>query len=334
MRKWKMVLLTAMSVLLISGSCTVNAGEKEDALGAYADFVRSESYFSSFSLFDINGDGIQELNVGGDAGYGFYTYYNGKVQDVGFGGKAELEICWPETGLVRYFRAYKQGYTWSQYYVLKDGTLQLLCSDTDHVEFMDGWGNPISEQEYNAILEKYQVGSSFKPFEEWHDITKENIDIYLLGSFSGFENVEGLYQGTQQEVGNEAGQDYSAFLLPQSSTRYLTEADIEGFTLQELSYARNELAARYGRKFKSGELTAYFNTRSWYTPTMEAAYYDSLLPGLLNEYENWNSEFLTSHEKNAAHPNGYTLDQPGYDITKVRTFRSASSPLPAQGAVG
>ncbi|MBQ9064382.1 MAG: YARHG domain-containing protein [Blautia sp.] len=323
MKKWKRLALAVSGLFIITGALNVHAGEYEDALRAYADFVRSDAFFSAFSLFDINGDGVPELKVSGSIGYGFYTFFGGQVQDAGFAGKALLEACWPETGLVRYFRGYKQGYAWTQYYVLEGGRLQKLCFDTDGVEFEDGWGNSISEQEYYDILEQYQVGSWYEPFTEWHDITPENINTYLNPGNNGSGEDYTAY-GSETSVSGNGGYETNSFngeyLLPQSSTRYLTEDDIAGFSLQELCYARNEIAARYGRKFVSPELTQYFSTRSWYVPTMEADYYNSLLPGLLNEYENWNSEWLLSQEKNSAHPNGYALDQSGYDITNVRTF--------------
>ena len=58
--------------------------------------------------------------------------------------------------------------------------------------------------------------------------------------------------------------DLPGRILPESSTRYLSDADLVVLSIQELSYARNEIFAKYGRRFKSRELTEYFQTRPWY----------------------------------------------------------------------
>lgn len=107
-------------------------------------------------------------------------------------------------------------------------------------------------------------------------------------------------------------------ILPDSSSRRLTPEDIEGLTLQELSYARNEIAARHGRKFNSDELTEYFSSKPWYVPSLEPDDYNARVKSILNDYEIENADWLLSQEKNDAHPEGYILDQEGYDIAKAR----------------
>ncbi|MGN1023298.1 MAG: YARHG domain-containing protein, partial [Lachnospiraceae bacterium] len=49
-------------------------------------------------------------------------------------------------------------------------------------------------------------------------------------------------------------QDY---IIPDSDSRLLTEDDVKDLTLQEINYAKNEIYARHGRKFKSKELQNY-----------------------------------------------------------------------------
>ncbi len=57
----------------------------------------------------------------------------------------------------------------------------------------------------------------------------------------------------------------NAYILPDSSTRYYTRAELENLSLWELYLARNEIYARYGRGFNNLDLVEYFATRSWYT---------------------------------------------------------------------
>ena len=105
----------------------------------------------------------------------------------------------------------------------------------------------------------------------------------------------------------------NSYLLPQSSSVYLTDSDIAGFSLQKLNYAKNEIYARHGRCFQSRELTEYFETKSWYRGTISPENFDE---DSLNSYEKQNSKFLLAAEL-AVNPDGYLLDQPGYDVMAV-----------------
>ena len=99
--------------------------------------------------------------------------------------------------------------------------------------------------------------------------------------------------------------DTGEYILPESSSRYLTDADISGLTLQQINYAKNEIYARHGRKFQSAELQNYFNSKSWYSGTIEAADFDE---SVLNDFEKKNAELLSSKEF-SMESGGYKLDQ-------------------------
>ena len=59
--------------------------------------------------------------------------------------------------------------------------------------------------------------------------------------------------------------DNRDYILPHSSTRSLTDNDLQWLTKEELWLARNEIFARYGRQFNDKTLQSYFNSKSWYT---------------------------------------------------------------------
>ncbi len=104
----------------------------------------------------------------------------------------------------------------------------------------------------------------------------------------------------------------SGYILPESDTRNITDEDIAGFSRQKLNYAKNEIYARHGRKFKSRELMDYFSSQSWYSGTIEPEdFQDSKLSSL----ELTNALYL--RDKEFSDGVGYTLDQDGYDISKV-----------------
>lgn len=98
------------------------------------------------------------------------------------------------------------------------------------------------------------------------------------------------------------------YILPESEYYYLSATDLEGMTAQELNYARNEIYARYGRKFNSSELTEYFSMQDWYVPLYSP---DEFNEDLLNQYEKENVRVLLQ-EENKLVSGGYKLDQPGY----------------------
>jgi hypothetical protein len=83
------------------------------------------------------------------------------------------------------------------------------------------------------------------------------------------------------------------YLLPESDSRFLTEADLKNLTHEELSLARNEIFARHGRIFQNQQIAAYFSTKTWYSGTVSAADFPW---GDLNTYEHANITFIADYE--------------------------------------
>ena len=83
-------------------------------------------------------------------------------------------------------------------------------------------------------------------------------------------------------------EDEPDFLLPDSASRYLTEADLEDLTWRKLCLARNEIFARHGRLFVTPEIAEYFNSKPWYEGR-----YDEVT---LNSIETANVNFILSYE--------------------------------------
>ena len=96
---------------------------------------------------------------------------------------------------------------------------------------------------------------------------------------------------------NAVAKKDSEYIIPDSNSRYLTESDISGLSLQQLNYAKNEIYARRGRKFDSVELQEYFGSKSWYRGTIEPS---------LNDYEIKNADLLSARE--------FAIDSGGYKL--------------------
>ena len=86
----------------------------------------------------------------------------------------------------------------------------------------------------------------------------------------------------------QAGGDWS-YMIPDSSTRYLSRAELERFSKYDLRIARNEIYARHGRKFADSALSNYFNSKAWYTPSVDA---DKFNDDVLNKVERTNIELI------------------------------------------
>lgn len=119
----------------------------------------------------------------------------------------------------------------------------------------------------------------------------------------------------------------SGYVIPDSSSRYLTYSDINGLDSSALELARNEIYARHGRRFSTSRLQQYFNTKTWYVGAIDPDDFDE---GCLNKYELANIKYLLNQESYISN-NGSYEDDSAAGNTKDRpvfTSISATSTLP------
>lgn len=83
------------------------------------------------------------------------------------------------------------------------------------------------------------------------------------------------------------------YILPQSDTKRLTEADLKDLTWKELGLARNEIYARYGYDFSNKELADYFNSKSWYKGTTTDV---EAVRAKFNNVERDNADLIRTYE--------------------------------------
>ncbi len=84
-----------------------------------------------------------------------------------------------------------------------------------------------------------------------------------------------------------------SYILPDSSSRYLTEKDLEGISKQDLPYARNEIYARHQHAFDNPQYASYFYKKTWYAYPED---HDILPQGHLNDYEIKNIKLIKKAE--------------------------------------
>lgn len=123
--------------------------------------------------------------------------------------------------------------------------------------------------------------------------------------------------------------DSGGYLLPDSSTAYITTDQVSDWPSQALCYARQEIYARRGMIFQSQELQGYFSTQSWYQGLWSA---DQIDDSMLNTYELSNAQTLLDLERDRGM---YVLDMPGYSYDALSPYTGkegeAEDPGPAGG---
>lgn len=80
------------------------------------------------------------------------------------------------------------------------------------------------------------------------------------------------------------------YIIPESSTEYLGEADLAGMNAEQIQMAINEIYARHHRKFLLKEVQEYFDSKDWYVGSVEADEFDV---SVMNQYEGANIDLMT-----------------------------------------
>ena len=105
-------------------------------------------------------------------------------------------------------------------------------------------------------------------------------------------SIDGKVETAEEKPEEKSGE----YVLANSNTTYLSQADIQGMSSRDLRLARNEILARHGRRFKDQELQAYFDSKSWYNGTTAPDVFDANMDGILNEIELANINLIKAEE--------------------------------------
>lgn len=98
------------------------------------------------------------------------------------------------------------------------------------------------------------------------------------------------------QVNTETGE----YFFPESSSRYLTDEEINAYSSAQLELAKNEIYARHGRRFVTEYIADYFNSKSWYQGTIDPEIFDSQQDSIFNEYEIANINKIAQTEEQKA----------------------------------
>lgn len=155
-----------------------------------------------------------------------------------------------------------------------------------------------------SLLDKYEAEYIMYLVEESEKLAgegKKEDAVKMLTTAKDLVNDTEAVEDILKDV--ESGTLGGDYIIADSNSRLLTDADVKDLTLQEINYAKNEIYARHGRQFASKELQDYFNSKSWYNGTVPAG---SFSESVFNTYEKKNAEFLSKVE--------FSIDSAGYKL--------------------
>lgn len=98
----------------------------------------------------------------------------------------------------------------------------------------------------------------------------------------------------------------SEYIVEDSSIRCLTASELSHLNKEELQMGINEIYARNHRKFLTKSIQEYFDSKSWYTGTVEAAKFDETS---LNQYEGKNIALMLQCMNSAPRSSGGSASQ-------------------------
>lgn len=136
------------------------------------------------------------------------------------------------------------------------------------------WKYLSKAQKYDYNIERFEYYSDLVKINNSKEEKKQ--DIYIYNNNDSNYDVYG----------------YDYYIIPDSSTRYLTKSELYGYDKYTLALIRNEIFARHGYIFKNNEYKNYFSSMPWYHP-------DSSFNGTLNELnsiEKYNVELIKGLE--------------------------------------
>jgi len=111
-------------------------------------------------------------------------------------------------------------------------------------------------------------------------------------SSSGNSNSQ---SSNAQSSSNTNTNNNGGFIFPNSDSSYLSNAQVNALSDNDLQLAINEIYARRGRIFKDASLNAYFNSQSWYEGKYTAEEFEKNVK--FNTYEQKNLQLLINERR-------------------------------------
>ncbi|MCR5591756.1 MAG: YARHG domain-containing protein [Lachnospiraceae bacterium] len=192
------------------------------------------------------------------------------------------------------------------------------ASDPDKVYIDVYWGNSFDSTTHWSFTATYDAGEDCLSYEHgkcYDETDNGDKKIYTDGRGQFYFDRDGNLRwddytenagdkcvfelvGDPGDTDDGSGEldntDDMPYVLPDSDSRYIDESELDNLTEWGCKVARNEIYARYGRKFKDKDLQNYFDSKAWYSPSVDAKDFDE---SILNKWEKANVLTITQYEK-------------------------------------
>lgn len=264
-------------------SVRVEKGEKKDEVSGQLEEIREDFEDGKLDYVEAKKE-LEEIDVD-DLEQTQEKKYDSLVEDLGKGLEKEISEY---TKISNYKYAIKHLTSISEELDEEDEVVNKLLKqcDVDYMKYL--------EEESSRLIAEGTPKDAVQILED----AKE-----LVSDQEKLEKLIATAEKAEADKKNAVAKKDSEYIIPDSNSRYLTESDISGLSLQQLNYAKNEIYARRGRKFDSVELQEYFGSKSWYRGTIEPSQFTN---DMLNDYEIKNADLLSARE--------FAIDSGGYKL--------------------
>lgn len=264
-------------------SVRVEKGEKKDEVSGQLEEIREDFEDGKLDYVEAKKE-LEEIDVD-DLEQTQEKKYDSLVEDLGKGLEKEISEY---TKISNYKYAIKHLTSISEELDEEDEVVNKLLKqcDVDYMKYL--------EEESSRLIAEGEPKDAVQILEDAKELVRDQEKL---------EKLIATAEKAETDKKNAVAKKDSEYIIPDSNSRYLTESDISGLSLQQLNYAKNEIYARRGRKFDSVELQEYFGSKSWYRGTIEPSQFTN---DMLNDYEIKNADLLSARE--------FAIDSGGYKL--------------------
>lgn len=181
--------------------------------------------------------------------------------------KAIQDVGWGDGGGSLFGICYSQDYEFTQY----EPNYYIVGSGAEGVYYIT---LPTDVQGYMDDADIWNEWQEIADDVEW---VKDNVTVTVPGEW----NIDADTLADLNQMSFTDGE----YILADSSSRYLEAWELQNMSADELQMAINEIYARHHRKFVMTSIQEYFDSKSWYSGTVEAADFDV---SVMNQYESAN----------------------------------------------
>ena len=264
-------------------SVRVEKGEKKDEVSGQLEEIREDFEDGKLDYVEAKKE-LEEIDVD-DLEQTQEKKYDSLVEDLGKGLEKEISEY---TKISNYNYAIKHLTSISEELDEEDEVVNKLLKqcDVDYMKYL--------EEESSRLIAEGTPKDAVQILEDAKELVRDQEKL---------EKLIATAEKAETDKKNAVAKKDSEYIIPDSNSRYLTESDISGLSLQQLNYAKNEIYARRGRKFDSVELQEYFGSKSWYRGMIEPSQFTN---DMLNDYEIKNADLLSARE--------FAIDSGGYKL--------------------